>query len=286
MFAAAAVMSAALPAACPEADRDRFVEAALGCASWGTRAADCAASGGEAESEASDVGKEDSQEGAWRWFVLFTLANAYPGLESEDLIGQFFNTPMRLLAPGFEDVRTFGDLRDRSLLFVPNLGIGYVVSKRVALFLQLGYAAGPVRTKANDASIFVLPLHTDFKLRRAAFVVVPGLDFFPFGMVEQREYHGLKDRLRAAKPMLGLRVPWTHASYEANVKVGFKPFGNLVSVKLNDGWGIWSANVNVGVDVPLSKHQQLNFNVGHSFFAKRDYDFGGPTWSVSWKYLF
>ena len=172
------------------------------------------------------------------------------------------------------------------MLFIPNLGIGYVISNRVALFVELGYAAGPVRTKANDASILVFPLHTDFELKRAAFVVVPGVDFFPFGMVEQREYHGLKDRLRGAKPMLGLRVPWTYASYEANVKVGFKPFGNLASVKLNDAWGIWSVNGNVGVDVPVSKHHQLNFNVGHSFFGKRDYDFGGPTWSVSWKYLF
>ena len=272
-----------------EADRDRFVEAALGCASWRTRAADCAASGGEAESEASDVGDgggEDSSEDVRRWFVIFTLANAYPALESERLIGRFFNTPMRLLAPGFEDVTTFGDLRDLSLLVMPNLGMGYVVSKRVAVFLELGYGAGPVRTKANDASIFLFPLHTDFEMKRAAFVVVPGVDFFPFGMVEQREYHGLKDRLRGAKPMLGLRVPWTYASYEAYVKVGFKPFGNLVSVKKSDAWRIWSVNANVGVDVPVSKHHQLNFNAGHSFFAERDYDFGGPTWSVSWKYLF
>jgi len=150
----------------------------------------------------------------------------------------------------------------------------------------LGYGVGPVRSKSDDPSIFLFPLHTDVELKRAAFVVTPGLDYFPLGMVEQRKYRGLKDRLKAAKPMLGIRVPWTYASYEANVKLGFRPFGNLISIKQGDAWDIWSVNFNVGVDIPVNERNQLNFNAGHGFFAERDYDFGGPTWSVSWKYLF
>ena len=291
-----------------EEDRDRFVEAALGCESWRKRAALTAAFGAvpAAPTSASILGAEpasepepgaghalapgdesrDDRPASRRWFSLLTLANAYPALESERLIDQFFNTPMRILAPDFDDVTTFGDLRDWSLLWTPSIGLGYVISDHLAAFLAVGYGAGPVRTKADNTSIFLLPLHTDLELKRAAFIVIPGLDIFPFGMVEQREYRGLKDRLGAAKPMVGLRLPWTYASYEADVKFGFKPFGNLVSIEQSDAWAIWSVNVNLGVDVPVDKRNQINFNFGHSFFAERNYDFGGPTWSVSWKRLF
>ncbi|NIA12627.1 MAG: hypothetical protein GWP08_01010 [Nitrospiraceae bacterium] len=223
---------------------------------------------------------------SYRRFVMLVMANAYPGLDSEELIDRFFNTAMRLIAPGFDDVTTFSDMRNRCQLWVPNIGGGYVLSKRFAVFLTIGYGAGPVRTKANDPSIFLLPLHTDFEMQRSAFTVTPGLDFFPFGMVEQQAYHGLMDRLRGSKPMLGVRLPWTYAGYKVHAKVGLKPLSKLVDAKLDDAWSIWSANLNVGLDVPLTRRNQLNVNIGHSFFFARDYDFGGTVFSLTWKYFF
>jgi hypothetical protein len=222
----------------------------------------------------------------YRRYAMLCMANAYPGLESEELIGNVFDPIMHAIAPGIERVNTFSDMRDHLLLWVPNVGGGYNISKHLSLFLQLGYGAGPVRTKDSAPSIFLLPLHLDFEMRRSAFTITPGLDYFPFGMVEQRDYHGLMDRLRAIRPMLGVRVPWTHAGYKARVNLGLGPVDKLVNVKLGNTWDIWSTNVNLGFDMPLTRRNQLNFNLGRSFFFGHDSDFGSTVFSITWKYLF
>ncbi|MCK5862978.1 MAG: hypothetical protein KAH38_10860, partial [Candidatus Hydrogenedentes bacterium] len=63
-----------------------------------------------------------------RRFLLFTIANAYPGLKSEELIQRFINNPIDSIAPGFEKVNTFSDMRDSALIWMPNLGMGYILS--------------------------------------------------------------------------------------------------------------------------------------------------------------
>ncbi len=222
----------------------------------------------------------------YRSYAMLCMANAYPGLKSEELINNLFDPIMGVLAPGIERVNTFGDMRDNHLLWVPNAGGGYNISRHFSLFLQLGYGAGPARTKDSAPSLFVLPLDLYFKMTRRAFTITPGLDYFPFGMVEQREYHGLMERLRAIRPMLGVRVPWTHAGYSAKVHLGLGPDKYLVNVRLHSIWEVWSTNVNLGFDVPINLRNQVNVNLGRSFFFGQNSDFGGTVFSVTWKYLF
>ncbi len=220
------------------------------------------------------------------WFLLVGFSNAHPRIESEQLIDRYFNSTMSFLAPSYDDVLTVGDLRDRGILWVPYIGIGRVMSKRWAIFAQAGYAAGKVRTKADDPSILVLPLHTDFEIQRGATYGGVGADFFPFGMPELKEYHGFRERLRGAKLNLGSRLTWTHATYEAKVKVGFKPFDNLVDYKESDNWLLPSVSPNIGVDVPLGRRSQISFNASYNrFFDERD-DFEGPSYTIIWKRQF
>ncbi len=236
-----------------------------------------------------DVAAAEGQEEApseYRWCAMLCMANAYPGLKSEDLIHGLFDPIMHAIAPGIDRINTFGDMRDDYLLWVPNLGVGYNLSPHFSLFLQLGYGAGPVRTEDSANSILFLPLHLSFEMKRSAFTITPGLDYFPFGMVQQRDYHGLMERLRAIRPMLGVRVPWTHAGYTAHAKIGLWPVEKLLRIDLGDSWDVWSTNVNVGVDVPITRRNQVNINYGHSFFYGHDSDFGGPVFSVTWKYSF
>jgi hypothetical protein len=222
----------------------------------------------------------------YRRYAMLVMANAYPGLKSEDLINNIFDPLMGAIAPGIEQVNTFGDMRDNCLLWVPNVGGGYNISRHFSLFLTLGYGAGPVTTEDDQRSIFLLPLHLYFKMKRSAFTVTPGVDYFPFGMVEQRDYHGLMDRLRASRPMLGVRVPWTHAGYKADVKLGLGPVEKLIDIHLEDTWRIWSVNLNVGMDVPVNRRNQVNVNIGRSIFFAHDDDFGGTVFSITWKHLF
>jgi hypothetical protein len=83
-----------------------------------------------------------------------------------------------------------------------------------------------------------------------------------------------------------VRVPWTHAGYTARVKLGLGPAKKLLDVKLGDSWNLCSTNVNVGFDLPVTRRNQVNVNLGRSFFYGRNSDFGGTVFSITWKYLF
>ena len=219
-----------------------------------------------------------------RWFVFASLDNAYPGLEREELIQKYFNPAMRLLAPGFEDVYTITDLRDDHLIWPPHVGFGRTMSKRWTIVFQAGYTAGKVRSKATDPSILLLPLHTDFEIRRGAFFWGFGVDYHPFGAVELRAYDGIWERLAAARPSLGTRLTWTRASFKAKIKVGFVPIGNIIRLKFEDAWSIPSVNLNVGFDVPIDENNALHFNGGYNIFADQRGDFEGTAFTISWKH--
>lgn len=230
--------------------------------------------------------EKDEEPVPQKWFLLLGGANAHPRLESERLIRDYFDPIMNNLAPGHGDARTVGDLRDRYLLWTPFLAVGRNLNDHWSIFLQAGYAAGKVRTKETTPSIVLLPLHTDFEIKRGAFYTGTGVDYFPWGMPERAEYDSLSDRLRAARPYIGVRATYTYATYEAKVKVGFKPFPNLVSLNLQDAWGIPSYGAVVGVDVPLTKKSALSANAAYNWFTDEERDFNGPAFTVVWKHFF
>ncbi len=221
-----------------------------------------------------------------RWFLLFAAVNTYPQLESEETVAKLFERPMEFLAPGFSGVTTFSDMRDRGFLWPPHVGVGRVFGKRWSAFIEVGYSVGKVRTEATDTSLVLWPLHSDYEVKRSALYAGLGLDYFPWGRANLAEYTGFKARLAAARPFIGTRVTWTEAGYRADVKVGPKPFGSLIRVKLDDTWLIPSFNANVGLDVPMTKHSALSLNAGYNFFAYRRYDFEGPAFVVAWKWFF
>ena len=220
------------------------------------------------------------------WFLVLGFSNAHPRIQSEQLIDRYFDPIISSLAPTYDEITTVGDLRDDFLLWVPYLGVGRILSDKWAAFAQVGYAAGKVRTEADDRSLLFLPMHTDFEIKRAALYGGVGLDYFPFGMPELREYHGVMERLRAAKPNIGTRLTWTNATYEAKVKVGFKPFDNILNYKEDDEWLLPSASANIGVDVPLSKRSQVSFNASYNRFNEERQDFEGPSYTIIWKRFF
>jgi len=225
-------------------------------------------------------------ERASRWFILPSMINVYPKLESEALVRKYYNPAMRLIAPSFRDVRTVGSLRDEHILWTPDIGIGCVVSRRWALYLHFGYSAGKVRTKAHDTSIFLVPLRTDFEIYRSAAYIGLCADVFPWGMPERVEYHGLWERLRNTKPSLGFRLTETYSGYKAKAKGGFTKFSHFLNLDLKDNWWVTSFNANLGADIPMNKYNALTLNAGYNFAFSRDFDFDGAAFTVGWKHYF
>lgn len=254
------------------------------------RASSTEAHGQDARATGSLRGADSSPPNAFdgfdrRWFMLYATVNTYPELQREQLISKYFNPAMRFFAPTFENVRTISDLRDEHLLWVPHIGIGRALSPHWAFFVQGGYSGGKVRTNAINPSLLLFPLSTDLEIRRDALYAGVALDYFPFGMPVLREYDGVWSRLIAARPSFGARLTVTRASFRAKVKVGFRPFGNLVSLRLEDAWVLPSVNTNVGLDVPISKRGALSFNAGVNFFFEEEQDFEGTAFTIAWKHF-
>lgn len=221
-----------------------------------------------------------------KWFFLIAGVNVYPKLQSEKLIRNLFDPAMKFLSPEYDRVTTVTDLRDKGLLWPPHFGFGYNINRYFSVSMQMGYTAGKVRTKQNDPSILLLPLHTDFEITRGAAFIGVGLDYFPFGMPRQKAYTSWRDRLLAARPSLGARVTWTHAFFESKVKIGLKPFIPLINVRLEDQWDLWSVNLNGGLDIPLTRRSALTMNAGYNFFEAETGDFNSSSYTLGWKYLF
>ncbi len=236
------------------------------------------------------VDEESSEMGAekpCRWYLLLAGVNAYPKMGSEKPIDDYYNPLLQFLAPELDNLKTVGGLRDRGFLWAPHIGVGRVLSEHWAVFVQVGYTAGSVRSNDMAPSrIFLLPLHSDFEIKRSALYAGLGLDYFPFGVVEMGEYHGFKDRLRAAKPFVGARYTWTHATYDVKVKLGFNPIRNLLNVGLHDDWTIPSVGGVVGVDIPLTKRSVLSLNASANKFSDQELDFDGPSFTIAWKRFF
>ncbi len=219
-----------------------------------------------------------------RWFIHAGLINAYPKLESEELI-DIFNVVVRALAPGFDDVTTVSDYRDAHLLWQPQIGFGYKINDRWSFAAQAGVAWGTVRTEAEDMTWLLVPLHTDFSITRGAWFFGAGFDYFPFKMAEQRPYDGFWDRVKGTRPYIGGSMTVTKAWFEAKVKLGVPVLPNL-AVTLEDDWFITSFNLHLGLDVPITKDGGLAINYGRNFFLEQEFDFEGTALSVEWKQFF
>ena len=220
------------------------------------------------------------------WYFFVAAVNVYPRLESEELIKQLFDPVARALAPGHDGVYTVSDLRDDHGLWPPHVGLGYNLNRHWSVFLEAGYTAGKVRTKTDDRSILLLPLHTDFEIKRGALFAGAGIDYFPWGMPEQRDYNGLRARLKQIRPFVGTRLTVTRATFRAKAKLGFRPLPNFVNLELSDSWTLPSATLVAGFDMPLSKDTALTVNGAYNHFWDRDFDFEGWALTLQWKYFF
>ena len=228
----------------------------------------------------------DRAKAARDWYFFIAAVNVYPGLESEELINKTLEPVLRTLSPGHEGVYTVSDLRDDHGLWPPHIGLGKNLNDKWSMFLEAGYTAGKVRTKNDRRSILLLPLHTDFEIHRSAVFAGVGLDYFPWGMPEQRDNDGLGDRFSNIRPFLGTRLTWTHATFRAKAKLGLAPLPNFLNLELGDSWTLPSATIVGGFELPLSRDTTLTVNAGYNHFWDQEFDFEGYAFTIQWRRYF
>jgi len=235
---------------------------------------------------ASDLVPEPPHDSS-QVYGFIGIVNNQPRLDSAAKeIDRQINRPFRLLAPGFDDVRTFEDQRDDMAIWNVFGGVGHVLSERWDAFFQAGYAAGEVRTQATDASWLLAPLHTEVTLERSSAFVGPGLAYYPWGMVERREYESWADRLKKAKPFATATISFNYLTFEADVKAGPVPFKRLLRKTTSEQWRLWSGGLSLGLDIPATERSVLSLNGQYTFFVDHADDFSGPAFNLYWKRFF
>jgi hypothetical protein len=240
----------------------------------------------EAVEKLEDIKAEEAEKER-RWFFLFGVVIAYPKLQSERILKEYFDPAMTFLAPAHRGTRTFTDFRNKGLLMPPQIAIGRILSDKFALSIHGGYSEGVRRTKRRDPSIFFgVPLSTNVSIRRYSTYLGLDLDYYPAGMVEAKKYTSLAERFRALKPTVGVRLNYNRTGYDARARVALGWFNRGVAVRLRDRWTLPGITLVGGVDIPITDRSVFVFNLGYTWFNKRTKDFDGPAITVAWRYLF
>ncbi len=227
---------------------------------------------------------EERKISNWFWFI--SVVNPYPKMESERPIKEYFDPIMSFLSPDHEPVRTVSDYRDKHLIWAPHFGVGYKINDKFTVTAQGGGEGGKIRTKQTHPSILLLPLHTDFEIKRMAFYLGAGVHYSPFGSPIHKEFDGFWDRLKCSRPYLSLSLTHTYATYDAKVKVKFEPIFPVVSLDLSDSWPIYSVDMNLGLEIPLRKKDEFVVSIGYSKFLRLEEDFDSFTITLEYKRFF
>lgn len=222
-----------------------------------------------------------------RRHVFTGNVNNHPKLDTASKeIDLRVNRSLRAIAPGFSDVRTFSDQRDDFGLWTPFIGVGMNLGDHWDVFAQMGYTRGKIRTKATDLSLLLLPLRTDVEFERSSFYAGIGAAWYPWGLARPGEYHGMRERLAAARPFVATTLNWNYLTFDGSVKARFLPFRDGITIRQDKDWKDLGLGVNVGVDIPMTKRGVLAANVQYNEFLNYSEDFSGPAFSVYWKHYF
>jgi hypothetical protein len=240
---------------------------------------------GTAKDAKAAEGEQEKELSPWYFFA--GNINNHPRLERSDReVDRELNQPLRLIAPGFDDVKTFSDQANAFMIWTPFLGVGRVLGDHWDAYFQTGYVAGNIQTHQTHASLLLLPLHSDVIFKRSTFLAGVGANWYPWGLVRLAKYDSLMERLKHSKPFIGTSMCWNRLTYKARARTGFRPFGTLVEIDKSDAWEIWNNGVNVGVDIPVTRRAVFCANAQYNFFLAHGDDFDGPSFSFFWKIRF
>ena len=239
-----------------------------------------------ANADASAPAEEAAAESS-PWYFFHGSTNSHPRLHKADReIDRELNSMFRLIAPGFDDVKTFSDQADEFMIWAPFVGVGRKIGTHWDVFFQVGGSAGSVHTESDDISLLLLPWHADVVIKRSNIFVGPGVAWFPFGFPQNKPKMTWGERFNRTRPYLMATLSWNRMTYKADVKAGLKPFGNFIQNKRQDSWHPFSSNLGAGVDVPLTKNTTLSLNGQYGFMFDYGEDFNGANFAIFFKHAF
>ncbi len=241
--------------------------------------------------EEVDEGPHDIAHGETRaeqsWFVMFGMTNSHPALrDASRTIDRELNLPFRLVAPGFEDIRTFKEQADDFGIWSPMIGIGRNLNEYWDVYLQGGYSRWTIPTRQTNISLLLLPLHTDIQLTRSNFFAGAGATYFPWRMPELQKYESISERLQNTRPYLGMYVQYNYLTFDGRIRARPLPLPRIINREESDAWHDVSIGGQIGLETPLTERTTISFNVQYNRFLDNHRDFSGPGLGtlVKWRF--
>ncbi len=229
---------------------------------------------------------ETEAEKKKRWYVRFEGLNIYPELEDEKLLEGPINAAFRVLTPKHEGFETFSQQRDRAGLWAPQIGIGRDLGAHLSLFTAVGYSSDILRTNQCHPTLLLFPMRSSLEMRRGGTYVVLGADYYPFGLPDQRRYHGLVERLREAKPLAGIRVSYNRTVFDANMNLGGPPLNRLLHLRIDKAWGIFNFYPILGAEMPITRDTAISLGATYDYPSQQKRNLRGPGVYIALKCYF
>ena len=241
--------------------------------------------------EAPDAVDEPSaSDDLSKWFVVFGAGNVHPRLEiSEARIDRQINRVFGTVLPRWSEPRTFRDWRDEFRLWDFHVGFGRDLSPNWVWASTAGGTAGTVRNRDRyyPAGIPTM-FHIDFS--RKLWFVSTGLFYYPCGQSVFDQSPGAMGRLerslRGTRPFVGCVAGYIDLTVEGKVKLDFPltPFTPRIVHK--DHIRPFYISPRIGVDVPITRRNELVLAAGYLFFNEDSADLNNLSLYLMFKHRF
>lgn len=238
--------------------------------------------------DADEVPRHEENTGRpLKWQVYLGASNYQLRCEGMDKeVRRQVNGALRHIAPGYDGVETFTDLRDNFIIWIPEIGIGRKLSPKWDLFAHAGYLEGSVVTEEDDTSILLRPLHSKVKLHAAYYFAGAGLRWYPWDRPELRKYDSLKDRLRNIRPYFAASANWVRVKAHADIEFGLKPYNDRIKTRHTVSWSPWEARLAAGLQAPLGARTSLNLETVYHYCSSNGDDLDGFSLGLYWQWHF
>ncbi len=238
-----------------------------------------------AEAFGEDLSSEDS-----KWFLIYGAANVQPKLESSEAkIAKDINGLFGAVLPRWEEPRTFKDWKHELRMWDFHIGLGRDLGEKWAWVSTIGGTAGKVRNSDRYYPL-AIPLMINVDFSRELWFASTGLLYYPWGKADFTPSPDGKGRfmrsLKGTRPFVGGILGYVGMNVRGDVKIGLPIIKDNLKIVDEQSINVFYASPRIGIDIPLTKRDELCLAAGYLFFDNHGDDVNNASYYMLFKHRF
>ena len=213
------------------------------------------------------------------WYFIWGMSNVHPDLKpSEAQINRDMNEPLRLIMPGYRDVRTFRGMEKDFEMWDPQFGAARDLNKWLTLFATGGVVAGEAQSRHHYYPLLIkTSVLSSFK-RFAAYAAL-GLDYYPLGKPHKEPKEAgntILRSLRGIRPVLELSSGYVYVSCVGEGQISMPLVGSIYKKRHVLVFHEWNVSPRVGFEIPITPRNSISLMGGYQFLLPDNREYNGP----------